>query len=81
MTEQIAVLLALSEKLFDSVPLAQMTAAEQAVREAAADIPIEVCARLDSADKLGAEDRASIISIASHALAGFQPKQGHEEKS
>ncbi len=73
MTEQIAVLLALSEKLFDAVPLAQMITAEQAVREAAADIPTEVCARFESAKKLSEEDRAAIIQIANQALASFQP--------
>lgn len=72
MVEQITVLLALSEKLFDTIPLEQMTAAEQTVREAAADIPAEVCARLESAKKLSEEDRTLIIQIASHALASFQ---------
>lgn len=70
MTEQIAVLLALSEKLFDAVPLERMTAAEQAVREAAADIPTEVCARFESAKKLSEEDRTSIIQIAIHHKIG-----------
>ena len=71
MIEQIAVLLALSGKLFDAVPLKQISAAEQAVREAAANIPAEVCVRFESAKKLGEEDRALIIRIASHALASF----------
>jgi F-type H+-transporting ATPase subunit alpha len=76
MIEQIAVLLALSEKLFDPVPLAQMAAAEQAVRDAAANIPTDVCDRFETADKLSEEDRASIISIANQALASFQSSQG-----
>lgn len=80
MAEQIAVLLALSEKLFDAVPLAQMTAAEQAVRVAAVDIPNEVRARFESAKKLSDADRASIIQIVSHALANFQPDQSLKEK-
>lgn len=74
MTEQIVVLLALSEKLFDAVPLERMTAAEQAVREAAAGIPAEVCARFDSAKKLSEEDRALIVQIASNALTIFYPE-------
>ena len=41
--EQIAVLLALTAELFDGVPIDQMTDAEHAVQEAAADIPAEVC--------------------------------------
>lgn len=71
---QIAILLALTEKLFDAVPLEQMTDAEHALREAAANIPAEVCARFETADKLSDEDRKTIIDIARKALAGFQPK-------
>ena len=71
---QIAVLLALTAELFDPVPLDQMTDAEHAVHEAAANIPAEVCARFETADKLSDEDRKTIIEIARQALARFQPK-------
>ena len=71
---QIAVLLALTAELFDRVPLDQMTDAEHAVQEAAANIPAEVCARFETADKLSDEDRKTIIEIAREALAPFQPK-------
>jgi F-type H+-transporting ATPase subunit alpha len=78
---QIAVLLALTAELFDGVPLDRMTDAEHAVREAAADIPAEVCARFDSAEKLSDEDRATIIQIARNALARFQSTPESEGKS
>jgi F-type H+-transporting ATPase subunit alpha len=68
------VLLALTAELFDRVPLDQMTVAEQALREAAADIPAEVRERLDTADKLSDEDRETIIEIARKSLARFEPK-------
>jgi F-type H+-transporting ATPase subunit alpha len=71
---QIAVLLALTAELFDHVPLDQVTDAEHALREAAADIPAEVRERLDTAEKLSAEDREAIIQIARKSLARFQPK-------
>ena len=71
---QIAVLLALTAELFDPVPLDQMTDAEHAVREAAADIPAEVRERFDTAEKLSDEDRETIIEIARKSLARFQPK-------
>jgi len=71
---QITVLLALTAKLFDCVTLDQMTDAEQAVREAAVDIPAEVRARFDTAEKLSDEDRATITQIARNALAPFLPK-------
>jgi F-type H+-transporting ATPase subunit alpha len=71
---QIAVLLALTAKLFDGVPLDQMTDAENAVREAAAEIPDEATARFETADNLSDEDRSTIIGIARGALTPFQPK-------
>ena len=74
MLEQIAVLLALTAELFDRVPLDQMTDAEHALCEAAADIPAEVRERLNSAATLSDEDRETIIQIARKSLARFQPK-------
>jgi F-type H+-transporting ATPase subunit alpha len=71
---QIAVLLALTAGLFDPVPLEQMTAAEQAVQQAAGGVPAAVRARFESADQLSDEDRKAIIDIARQALAPFQPK-------
>ena len=71
---QIAILLALTEKLFDPVPIDQMKDAEHAVHEAAANIPAAVCSRFEAADKLSDEDRKTIIDIARAALSRFQPK-------
>jgi len=71
---QIAILLALTANLFDRVPLDQMTDAEHALRDAAAQIPAEVCKCLDSADKLTDDDRKAIIEIGSKSLYRFQPK-------
>jgi F-type H+-transporting ATPase subunit alpha len=69
---QIAILLALTAGFFDTVPLDRMTNAEQAVRNAAADIPAEVTARLDAVEKLNEEDRSTMIQIVREALARFQ---------
>lgn len=71
--EQISVLLALTGGLFDSVPLERMREAEVALRKAAEEIPAEVCARFDSAERLSDEDRATIIASARQTLAPFQP--------
>ena len=65
---QIAVLLALTVGLFDSVPIDQMTDAELAVHESALDIPAEVRERLDTAEKFSDEDRETIIQIARKAI-------------
>ena len=69
---QIAILLALTADLFDTVPMDHMTEAERAVREAAAQIPTAMCERLDTADKLSDKDREAIVDIARRSLAQFQ---------
>lgn len=70
---QITVLLALTAKLFDNVPLDRMTDAEQTVLKAATEIPSDMRKRIDTSDTLSDEDREAIIQIARRALAGFQP--------
>ena len=79
--EQIAILLALTAKLFDPVPIERMTEAEDAVRAAAAAIPAEISARFESADTLGDEDRTAVIETARKALEGFLPKPGTESEA
>ncbi len=77
---QIAVLLALTEGLFDAVPIDQMPHAEHAVHEAAANIPADVCARFETADKLSDGDRKAIIERARKSLEEFslEPGSGSE---
>jgi len=70
---QITLLLALTAKLFDTVPLERMTEAEGAVRAASAQIPPEVRARFDNATKLNPEDLTQITDMARTALTPFQP--------
>ncbi|MBN2562258.1 MAG: alternate F1F0 ATPase, F1 subunit alpha [Phycisphaerae bacterium] len=77
---QIAVLLALTAELFDEVPIDQMTDAEHAVREAAADIPAAVRERLGTADKLSDEDRETIIEIAREAIKEFSFEPSSESE-
>jgi F-type H+-transporting ATPase subunit alpha len=70
--EQITVLLALLAGLLDSVPLDKIPDAERALREATAEIPVEVHRRFFSADKLTDEDRGAVLKVAGNALAPFQ---------
>jgi len=70
---QITTLLALSAGLFDQIPIERMPEAEMAVHEAVANIPGEVTARFETADKLSDEDRTTIADIARLALLPFQP--------
>jgi len=69
---QITILLAVTAKLFEDVPLDRMPDAERAVRDEAMDLPAELCERLESAAKLSDEDRESIVAVARRALARFQ---------
>ena len=69
--EQIAVLLALTAKLFDPVPLPRVPAAEQAVMASAGTIPNDVRARFETAKSLSADDRKSVLDIVERALAPF----------
>ncbi|MEO8411197.1 MAG: F0F1 ATP synthase subunit alpha, partial [Propionivibrio sp.] len=78
---QIAVLLALTAGLFDPVPLLRMADAEMAVRDAAASIPTDVCARFDSADSLSEADRTLIVHLAEQALIRYQPAAETEAKT
>jgi F-type H+-transporting ATPase subunit alpha len=78
--EQIIILLALTEKLFDSVPLDQMTEAEHSLREAAAEIPAEVRELFDADAELSDKDREIILDIARKTLARFQPKSELESR-
>jgi F-type H+-transporting ATPase subunit alpha len=71
---QIAILLALHEGLFDPVPVERMQEAELAVREAAANIPAELCNKLETAAKFAAADRDTIVDITRQALAQFVPE-------
>jgi F-type H+-transporting ATPase subunit alpha len=68
---QIAVLVALTARLFDAVKLDRMPEAERAVQGAAANLPADLCARFDTADKLSDDDRKAIVEIARRALAPF----------
>ncbi len=67
--EQIAILVALSARLFDAVPLDKMAEAERSVREAASQFPPDLCARFETAAKLRDEDRQTITEIVRASLA------------
>ncbi|MET3900933.1 F-type H+-transporting ATPase subunit alpha [Devosia sp. UYZn731] len=66
--EQVAILLALSEGLLDHVPVEKMGEAQSALGRAAATMPGELQARLESANKLDDADRAAIIAMARKAV-------------
>jgi F-type H+/Na+-transporting ATPase subunit alpha len=72
LSEQLAVLIALADGLFDRVPLEKVAEAENALRIAAGGIPADIVARFTSADKLSAADRKNTLDVAAKALSAFQ---------
>lgn len=70
--EQINLLLALTEKLLDSVPIERLLEAESALRVSITDLPEELRERMDMAEKLNEEDVVAIIANARKALAALQ---------
>ena len=70
--EQIILLVALTARLFDTVPLAQMVDAEHALREAVGLIPSTLVQRFDTTTDLTDEDRKSIVQVARRVLLPFR---------
>ncbi|MGA7594194.1 MAG: F0F1 ATP synthase subunit alpha, partial [Gallionella sp.] len=71
---QIAVLLALTGRLFDDVPLEKMREAELALRNAADEFPADLVKRITSVEELKDSDREAILQIARDTLASFQER-------
>ncbi len=78
--EQMAILLALTAKLFDTVPLDQMPAAERAVRDSVSAVPEDVRQRLNGEKKLRPADHETILKITTAALERFQSDTNTENK-
>ncbi len=69
---QISVLLALTEGLFDKVPIPRMREAERALCASSTQIAAEVRERFVSSDKLSDSDRETVLKVGRQALAPFQ---------
>ena len=78
--EQIVVLLALTNKLFDNIPVEKMKDAEEALLKSSETLPPEIVKRLFSDTKLSDADSAAILKIAGDTLASFQDKKVEPEK-
>lgn len=70
--EQIAVLLALTEGLFDTVPLDRMPEAELAVRDASRELPEALRQKMLSDESLSDSNRVAIVELAGKVLAPMQ---------
>jgi F-type H+/Na+-transporting ATPase subunit alpha len=72
--EQITILLALTNGLFDSVPLEKMREAQQVLCAASNQIAAEVRERFMSNHELDDADRDAVLKVAGQALAPFLKK-------
>ena len=72
--EQIAVLLAVTEGVFDHLPPDQIAGGEQIVRQAVTKELPDLCTRVQSGDKLKQEDINVLINTARKAIYGRVPK-------
>ncbi|MCB9964771.1 MAG: alternate F1F0 ATPase, F1 subunit alpha [Rhodospirillales bacterium] len=75
LTEQIALLLALSEGLLDAVAEEKVLEARAAICVATSDLPTDLKAALSSDEKLSDETRKTILDTARAALKPFLPEQ------
>ncbi len=66
--EQLIVLLALTRRFFDGVPLHKITAAETLVRKKSSQIPAGVLERIHSSKTLSKNDEDTLLSLAKEAL-------------
>ena len=69
--EQILLLLAVKEGLFDSIPLASMPIAEQHLLKALTLIPEAIRAKIESTEGISDNDSQTILKVANEALEEF----------
>lgn len=72
--EQIIVLLALTGKFFDTIPIHKVQEAETQLQRSSTDLPTEVLERLNSNDKLSEEDKKIILELVEKVISPFQEK-------
>lgn len=70
--EQILVLLALTNKFFDSIPIHKVQEAEMELQRNSTSLPTEVLERLISSVKLTEGDKKSILELVEKVLSPFQ---------
>lgn len=70
--QQIAVLLAVNEGVFDDLPEDQIAEAEIRVRQAVVERLSEVCRRIETGRQLDDHDRDQLVQIAGQAIASRQ---------
>ena len=79
--EQIAVLLAVTEGLFDAINVEEIPVAEVKVREAVTAELIHICNKIESGELLSEEDKVALIETARRALEEPETEQKDIEES
>ncbi|WP_367754245.1 alternate F1F0 ATPase, F1 subunit alpha [Flavobacterium sp. WC2430] len=72
--EQIVVLMALTNGLFDTIPINKIQEAEKALYQISYDLSSEILEQLASNDELSKANQKTILKLASNVLAPFQNK-------
>lgn len=72
---QITLLLALTNKLFETIPLAMMNIAESALISATQGFPLELNEKLETAELLSDEDKLAVLALTRQVLADLPIKQ------
>jgi F-type H+-transporting ATPase subunit alpha len=72
---QITILLALTNKLFDPVPLAMMAMAESTLIKATQSFPLVLMGKLEAAERLNDEDKQTVLDFARQVLADMPLNQ------
>jgi F-type H+/Na+-transporting ATPase subunit alpha len=72
--DQIAELLALNAGLFDGINPDRIYPAEQSLRAALKELPVDIYRRLDSTEDLNPQGLETIMQTIKKSLAGFQPQ-------
>ncbi len=75
--EQIASLLAITGGSLDRVPIDRIGSAEAALREAAVAQAADLCARIESGDKLTLDDRKTLLDAAGKATEAMREETSH----
>ncbi len=70
--EQIAVLLAVTQGILDTVPLAKIDSTEKIMRQAIKEQLPDVCQRIEAGEKLSKSDRISLLELAQEIVISSQ---------
>jgi len=77
--EQIAALLAITGGTLDAVPLDRIGEAEAALRKQTVEQSAALCGRIESGEKLAADDRKHLLEVAGAATESMKAEESHAD--